>query len=124
VPKAVLALLSNLTGQTLPLHRRIGQRSEFEQVFRSERLINKWFIIHLRKNEIGYARLGMVVSKKAIPKAASRNFAKRLVRDAFRRNFPSDCALDIVVLARRQLNSDNSAEGRLSLMQLFKVMQK
>jgi len=80
-------------------------------------------MIYVRENESGVARLGMVVSKKTMPKAVARNFAKRLVREVFRRNFPSEHALDVVVRARRQINPENAAEGRQALTQLLQAMQ-
>jgi ribonuclease P protein component len=116
-------LLSKATGQTLSSVRRIRQRTEFEQAFRANRLTNKWFMVYARKNESGFARLGLVVSKKAMPKAVARNFAKRLVREVFRRDFPTEHALDIVVRARRQINPENSAEGRQALTQLLQALR-
>lgn len=80
-------------------------------------------MVYVRKNESGFARLGLVVSKKTIPKAFARNFAKRLVREVFRRNFPAEQPFDIVVRARRQINPENSMEGRLALVQLLQAMQ-
>lgn len=80
-------------------------------------------MVYVRKNESGFARLGLVVSKKTIPKAVARNYAKRLIREAFRRDFPSEHALDVVVRARRQINPENLAEGRQALAQLLQAMQ-
>ena len=116
-------MLSKALGNTLPPDRRIRQRTEFEQAFRADRLTNKWFMLYARKNESGFARLGLVVSKKTIPKAVARNFAKRLVREVFRCNFSAETALDIVVRAKRQINPENSAEGRQALMQLFLALR-
>lgn len=107
----------------MPLRRRLTQRTEFEQAFRANRLTNKWFTVYVRKNESGFARLGIVVSKKTMPKAVARNFAKRLVREMFRRDFPAKSALDVVVRARRQINSENSEEGRQALAHLLQAMQ-
>jgi ribonuclease P protein component len=73
----------------------------------------------VRKNELGYARLGIIASKKIMPRAVSRNYAKRLIRDAFRRNFPAELGLDIVVSARRAVSRENSGLIRTALMQLF-----
>ncbi len=117
-PKAARALLSN-TRQTLSICRRIRQRVEFEQAFRAEQLTNKWFAVYVRKNESGFARLGIVASKKTMPKAVSRNFAKRLIRETFRCGFPVGSGLDVVVRAKRRISSENLAEGRLALMQLL-----
>lgn len=119
-PKAARALPSNIK-QTLPIYRRIRQRAEFEQALRANRQINKWFVIYVWENASGYARLGIIASKKTMPKAVNRNFVKRLIRDVFRRLFPAGCALDVVVRAKRQINPENSDEVRLALAQLFKA---
>jgi ribonuclease P protein component len=116
-------LLSKASGQTLSSVRRIRQRAEFEQAFRADRLTNKWFVIYARNNESGCSRLGLVVSKKTMPKAVTRNFAKRLVREVFRRDFPAGLPLDIVVRARRLINPENSAEGRQALVYLLQALR-
>ena len=121
-PKAVCALPSK-TGQTFPTCRRIRQRSEFEQAFRAEQLNNKWFVVYVRKNKSGFARLGIIASKKIMPRAVSRNFVKRLIRETFRCKFPVGCALDIVVRAKRQIRPESLAEGQLALMQLLQTIQ-
>jgi len=121
-PKAVRALLFN-TGQTLPIFRRIRQQAEFKQAFCAKRLTNKWFAVYVRKNENGFARLGIVASKKTMPKAVSRNRAKRLIRDVFRREFPVDNAVDIVVRTKLKISPETLIEGRLALVQLFRIVQ-
>ena len=121
-PKAELVVPSQ-TEHTLSICRRIRQRAEFEQVFLAKRWTNKWFTIYVQKNESGFARLGIVASKKALPKAVSRNFAKRLIREMFRCEFPSERELDVVVRAKRQISSDSLIEGRRALAQLLKAIQ-
>ena len=121
-PKAARVLPSNAR-QTLSVYRRIRQRTEFERAFRAERLTNKWFVIYVRKNESGFARLGIIVSKRIMPKAVSRNLAKRLIREAFRRGFSAGCTLDVVVHAKRQISPENSVEGRFALVQILQAVQ-
>lgn len=109
--------------QTLPSCRRIKQPIEFELALRADYLTNKWFTVYIRKNENGYSRLGVIASKRNMPKAVSRNFAKRMIRNIFRLNFLVAYSVDVVVRAKRQLNSENSAEGRLALLQLFQSVR-
>lgn len=90
----------------------------------ADSMANKWFVVYAQKNAAGVSRLGVVAGKRIMPTAVSRNFAKRLVREVFRRNFPADIAWDVVVRARRQLGSETSAEGRLALQQLLQAVQK
>jgi len=116
-------LLFKASGQTLPQSRRIRQRTEFELAFSANRFSNKWFMVYVRNNASGFARLGLVASKKTMPNAVDRNFAKRLIREVFRLNFPAERAVDIVVRARRQINPENSVEGRQALAQLLQAIQ-
>lgn len=122
MPEAVCVLLSEAQ-QTLPPNRRIKQRAEFERAFSANCVTNKWFAVYVRKNEKGLSRLGIAASKKTMPKAVSRNLAKRLIREAFRRNLSADCGLDIVVRAKRLISQESSAEGRLALVQLLQTVQ-
>ena len=110
-------------GYSLPSRRRIKQRSDFEQALRAPSLTNPWFAIHLRKNEYGVARLGMVVSKRTIPAASARNFVKRMIREAFRTVVAADYAVDMVVRAKRQV-APEAAEGRAALIRLLQSVPK
>jgi len=116
-------LQSDLPAQTLSSGRRIRQRAEFELAFRANRLTNKWFVVYARNNGGAFARLGLVVGKKIMPKAVARNFTKRLVREIFRCVFPAEYALDVVVRARREIAPENAAEGRQALVQLLQAIR-
>jgi ribonuclease P protein component len=86
-----------------PRARRIRRRSEFVRIQNapSARVPTRHLLLLLRPREsAGPARLGVVASKKVGP-AVVRNRAKRLVREAFRKNpdaFPD--GLDVVVIVR------------------------
>jgi ribonuclease P protein component len=62
------------------------------------------------------ARLGLVVGKRALPRAHERNRARRVLRETFRRRRASLPAMDIVV----QVTGDDASEGyRASLEALL-----
>ncbi|WED42923.1 ribonuclease P protein component [Legionella cardiaca] len=64
----------------------------------AKKVVTSEFIILYRANSLGYARLGLALSKKMIPKAHDRNRLKRLLRETFRvKQLP---AIDLVILAR------------------------
>ena len=102
-----------------PTRCRLRQRTQFEQALRVKPLINPWFAVHLQKNECGFSRLGIIASKRIMPKAVSRNFVKRLIREAFRQSFPRTMSLDVLVRARRQVTAEEAGEGRVALLQLL-----
>ena len=54
-------------------------------------------------NQHGCARLGIVVGRKALPRAVDRNRFKRLVREQFRKVAAQLQPLDIVVQAQGKL---------------------
>jgi ribonuclease P protein component len=117
-PKAVLASQFSIN-QSLPSRCRIRQRKDFELALKNSGLINKWFAVHLVNTANGYARLGMVVSKRTMPKAVARNFAKRLIRECFRQNLTVLPALDFVIRIRRNLTQNTSLEARTALIALL-----
>lgn len=123
-PRAAHALLSNAGLQSFSVERRITRRSEFEQTFRAKRVTNKWFIAYIRKNEGPQARLGLVVSKRVMPRAVTRNYAKRLIREAFRQSAQMLPALDIVVRPRCPIKPGDAAEGRQALTHLLSALQE
>ncbi|MCW8387390.1 ribonuclease P protein component [Fluoribacter dumoffii] len=68
----------------------------FEQ---AKKIVTSEFIVLFRENNLGYARLGLALSKKVIAKAHDRNRIKRLLRESFRqKELP---AVDVVFLARQ-----------------------
>ncbi len=80
-------------------------------------------MVYIRPNEGKHSRLGIIVSKKIAPHATDRNFAKRLVREGFRRSFPAECALDVIVRVKRQINKDAASEVSGALFQLLRGVQ-
>ena len=77
---------------------------------RGRRLSTRYFAIVGAPNHLAYDRLGIVASRR-IGGAVLRNRAKRRLREVFRRQRPDeargvgDQAMDIVVIARRDLIS-------------------
>lgn len=50
-----------------------------------------------RPNELGHARLGMVLAKRQFKRAVDRNRMRRIIRETFRLYSPELLALDVVV---------------------------
>ena len=108
-----------MTRFIFPPSHRIRQRREFERAFSTKALSNKWFSIHIIDSEHETPRLGMVVSKRIMPKSVTRNFAKRLIRELFRHCIAELPVKNFVVKVRRSLNSQSSGEAKLALLQLM-----
>jgi ribonuclease P protein component len=92
-----------------PKSHRLLKPSDYGKVFDDVQLKvpHRNFLILATPNTLGYARVGLIFSKKNLKLAVQRNRIKRQVRETFRhhQNLPP---LDIVVLGRQGLaNLDN-----------------
>lgn len=88
---------------------RLLTKKDYSHVFeQAKKIVTSEFIILFRENNLGYARLGLALSKKMIAKAHDRNRIKRLIRESFRqKELPG---VDMIFLARqgvaKQANSN------------------
>ncbi len=67
-------------------------------------------MLYVRPNSLGHARLGVVIAKRFAPRAVTRNLAKRLSREIFRKAGLQavDC---IVRLNKPLIRRDQSASS-------------
>lgn len=69
----------------VPRDVRLVKPAEFELVFKqNERARTDSLLVMARPNSLAYARLGMVIAKRLLPRAVDRNRVKRCVRETFR----------------------------------------
>ena len=93
--------------ECFPLKHRLRNSYEFDAVFDQKKArVNSASLLLLAKpNTLGFNRLGMIVSKKSIPKSVQRSKVKRRIRETFRRAMPvSITGWDIVVMTRPKIN--------------------
>lgn len=105
---------------------RLTKTADFSSVFNKKgpRIKGDGFLILFCYNNFSYPRLGVVAAKKRIKKAVARNRFKRIVRETFRLNQHQLKAVDLVVMANKEVLPKNgkvlakNLENRLSeLMQ-------
>lgn len=110
--------------QHFPARVRLTKPADFQRVFKDCRFRtgNRWMTVLAVPNELGNPRLGLAISRKVAPTAVARNRIKRLVRESFRHNREQLCALDIVVLGRSGIDSQNNETLRTALDKLWKQL--
>lgn len=86
------------TSQSFIRSLRLRRSGDFQKIFR---LGNKQkqgcLVVYTKLNGLGYARLGLAIAKKVIPRATSRNRLKRLIRESFRLSQHRLPDIDIVI---------------------------
>lgn len=84
--------------------KRLLKPEDYKRVFAEPKSsISSYFRVLARTNEQSIPRLGVVVAKKVIRKAVTRNRVKRIIRESFRTHQDVLVGLDIVVLLRRDV---------------------
>jgi ribonuclease P protein component len=98
--------------------QRLLNKIDYDCVFeRAKKLTTSEFIVLYRDNNLGYARLGLAISKKKIAKAHERNRVKRLLRESFRhQRLP---AVDVIFLAKRNTTEQTNVAINNQLSQTW-----
>jgi len=102
-PKAARALQFRLAkaDNKFSSRNRLLRSDGFDRALEGRRISGSVFNAFMQPNNSGQARLGIIVSKRNYPLAASRNRIKRMAREAFRCHPLKTKAVDLVLMARR-----------------------
>jgi ribonuclease P protein component len=91
-------LAAGRADRSFPGACRLASSNDFRLAYRSKRRGRVgplgW---HARNNNLGFARLGMAVPKRAVKLATDRSRIKRLIRESFRHHRGALPAVDVVV---------------------------
>ena len=79
---------------------RLLRADGYAHVLKARSVANKDLKVFFSQNNRTNARLGLIVSKKTLPRAVDRNRAKRVIRETFRCHSIKSRGLDIVVLLK------------------------
>ena len=111
---------SQLQGERFPKLLRLSGRDEFAAVFDHGRVeADRTLVVHVIRTDRSFSRIGLSISKK-VGSSPTRNYWKRCIREAFRRQrsvLPT--GLDIIVRPRRDAKPDSRAIAE-SLYRLLK----
>lgn len=103
-----------------PKSARLRTSAQFREVLgRRKAVAGRYFQVLYCRNDGAGARLGIVAGRKAAGIAARRNYARRLVREAFRLLRDRLAPADFVVRVVRPLAREDGPAARRELNQLL-----
>ncbi len=117
------------TNQLFLRKNRLVKPAQYKYLFnKPKRSSDNYFIILAKKNNIGYPRLGLAISKKNINLSVQRNRVKRLIREYFRKEITANYQLnqfplDFVVMAKKNINLKSNVILVQSLAYNFQKLQ-
>jgi ribonuclease P protein component len=77
-----------------------------------------------RPNEVGFARLGVVIGRKTFKRAVDRNRCKRWVREQFRATQAELAGLDVVVRFRARRDGKTSSAARPEVAEILSAIAR
>jgi len=87
-------------------------------------LRGKYYMLHYRPNDLGTARLGVVVAKKLAKRANVRNLVKRIAREIFRRERVNLPAADLIARLHAPVALATRADLNRDLRQLLERLPR
>ena len=105
--------------------RSIPSSEGFNEAFTNpdRKASTKHFMLLLKENDLGYARIGVAVRKKDIKLAVQRNRIRRKIKGSFRANILKLTAADYVVFVKKNI-TDDSAVITKELEDLWQKIEK
>lgn len=102
---------------------RLTKPFEYQHVFGdAKKIAGNGFTALVRANELGEARLGLIISKKCSKKAVLRNRIKRIIRESFRLNRDMIGEYDIIIIGRPGMGKKTGLQLRVILSRLWKEL--
>jgi ribonuclease P protein component len=100
VPKAAPDLHRNLR---FSRSDRLTSKHDFQRVFaKPHKISRQYFVVLSSPNQLGAARLGIIINKHQVKRAVDRNRLRRIVRESFRLHKNALKKLDIVMMMRSE----------------------
>ncbi|NIP39244.1 MAG: ribonuclease P protein component [Candidatus Dadabacteria bacterium] len=97
--------MRTVSSETFPKYLRIRSPLDFKRLFACGSRSNLEFVrVISLDNNLGYPRLGIVASKRNLPKAVMRSKFKRAIREVFRKHKEYLGNKDYLVINLRKTN--------------------
>jgi len=103
--------------------QRLLRKNGFDHVIHAENILDKDYKVYFVQNDKNGARLGIVTSKKKLPKAVDRNRIKRIIREIFRQHDIKAHGLDLVVMVRNACPQIRATPNNISLQTLLSQLE-
>lgn len=112
--------------RTFGRDRRLLSPQQFKQVFDSPsgKASGKQILLLTKDNHLDHPRLGLVIGKKNVRLSVERNRIKRQIRESFRHHQTQIGGLDIVVIARKGIDTQVNQELSSHLEKLWKRIKQ
>jgi ribonuclease P protein component len=105
--------------------KRLRKTDDISSVFSFKcQAYGEFLRVLVKPNQLDHARLAVIVGKKTVAHATSRNYIKRALREMFRLHQDRFGGWDIVILVRKGFSSDSFGRVQLDFMQLIGDLQK
>ncbi len=96
--------------------KRLSNPNEFKAVFQAaKKIASRNFALYIKKNNLGHSRLGIVVAKRNVRKAITRNLIKRILRESFRFNQTKLDSFDVIIVAYNAFSLLSKQEMRKAI---------
>ena len=101
--------------------KRITTKTNFKNTFsENNKFIGRFVVIWVQKQSEGKTKLGVISSKKMHNKANKRNFAKRRIREIFRRLSPYlKNNYNVIIVIRKSLLTSSWRDVKKELIDLL-----
>jgi ribonuclease P protein component len=87
---------------------KLIKTDEFSSVFNFRKRISaRCLAVHYQPNDLGFARLGLVVGKKVAKRAVDRNYMRRVLREFFRIQQHEINPVDLVVRVQKKFEKED-----------------
>ena len=114
-----------MTGFGFTSRFKIKKTDEFSSVFNFRKRINGVALtLHYMPNQLGHARLGVVVGKKTAKRAVQRNYMKRVLRELFRQQQSVLAGVDILARPQKAFTRPEYAMIRDEFLQLLERLRE
>ena len=95
----------------LPSELKLLKTDEFSSVFSfRKRIVAPTLVLHYQPNQLGFPRMGLVVSKKVARLSVNRNYMRRVLRELFRTNKSNFNSIDFIIRPQKSFCAKNYNE--------------